>query len=70
MPVNLANAVYPGALSNYIGATLDPHVSSSSAAVALNTSQYNLGLVRVSPTVTAFAGLGYFAWKVTEPPPP
>jgi hypothetical protein len=53
MPVNLTGAVYPGALSNYIGATLDPHVSSSSAAVTLNTSQYNLGLVRVSPTVNS-----------------
>lgn len=54
MPVNLGNVVYPGALCNYVGATLDPHASSGSAAVALNTSQYNLGLVRVSPTVTAF----------------
>jgi hypothetical protein len=53
MPVNLANAVYPGALANYIGCTIDPHASSSSAAVALNTSQYNLGLVRVSPTTNS-----------------
>lgn len=53
MPVNLASAIYPGALSNYIGCTLDPHASSSSAAVAMNTSQYNLGLIRVSPTVNA-----------------
>lgn len=51
MPVNLTGVVYPGALTNYIGATLDPHASSGSAAVALNTSQYNLGLVRVAPTV-------------------
>jgi len=53
MPVNLTSAVYPGALSNYIGCTMDPHISSGSAAVAMNTSQYNLGLLRVSPTVYA-----------------
>jgi hypothetical protein len=53
MPVNLSGSVYPGALANYIGATLDPHASSGTAAVVLSTSQYNLGLVRVSPTTGA-----------------